>query len=150
MLAMLMMRRSTPLHQGLGEGLARIEGALQIDVDDPIPVIFLHAQQQRIPGHSRVVDENVDRAQILRDALGELADLRRIRDVTAEPSGLDTLALGRSHGIRHSIRRGRYRGDLAALPRQGHRDRPTDAATGAGDHGDFSVQIEPHDGSVSA
>src|SRR5690606_39692008 len=43
--------------------------ALQIDLDDGVPVAFLHLQQSLVPQNAGVVDQDVDTAEIVEGAL---------------------------------------------------------------------------------
>jgi hypothetical protein len=76
-------RPALRLEQRPRERLDREERALQVDVEDGVPVGFGHAHQQPVARDARVVHEDVDAAVGLLDRVGERRHVGRGAHVAA-------------------------------------------------------------------
>src|SRR3990172_12193550 len=75
-----------PAHLGhvLQDGLGAVEGALQVDVHDSVPVGVGHTEDEAVPGYARVVDEYMDGLHLLEDLLSHLLAFLEVRHVPLE------------------------------------------------------------------
>ena len=136
-----------------GDGAAHGERAVQMDRDHVGPVRPAHAVENLVAQDAGVVDEDVDAAEGVERGFHDLVGVRRIAD---RERGGDCLTAGLLDLVRHLLRRtGVAAGaversadvidqDLRALLRQQECDGAADAATRAGDDGDFSVDDAWH------
>ncbi len=120
------------------EPLDEMECAVEIGVDDGVPIRGGHSHGQAVPGDAGVVDENVHPAEIFEDARAQRGDLRRIGDVGGVGEGgvgPDRVEFGGDAGgiglgAAHDRDAGAAGGEL-------QRDRAADAAPGPRDDGDL-------------
>ena len=123
------------------DGLAREENGLGVDVEDGVPVLLGDVEGQGGPVDPRVVDEDVDPPEFPAGAIRHRLEVRARGDVGghdehAPPEALDLG--GRAIGAR-PIELGDH--DIRAHPRQLESGGASNAAAGAGDDGDLSVQL---------
>ena len=65
-----------------------MEHALEVRIEDGGEIFFLHAHEKAVARNARVVDEDVDAAELLDDGFDHLIDCRCIRDIRLEDFGL--------------------------------------------------------------
>ena len=67
-----------------------VEGALEVDVDDEVPLLFGHAHHQPVTGDTSVVDEDVDTAEVCDDFFDELVSIFEVSCIRGISLSLDT------------------------------------------------------------
>jgi hypothetical protein len=118
--------------------LAAVEDPGQVHVEHEAPVLWRHLDQGCDLGDARVVDDDVQAAKLADRALDQRLDLGIARDVGGRD---ERPAPPRCGEVRRLLeRRLRSRGErhVGAGLGQRHRDRPTEAAAGPGDHRDLA------------
>ena len=70
-------------------GVDEVEGRLQVDGDDGIPLLFAHAQHQSVLGDAGVVDEDVDASEVFFHLLDHLFRLGEVGSIAGVALGLD-------------------------------------------------------------
>ena len=124
-------------HRAL-DGLDEIEGALEIRIDDHVPILLGHAHGKAIAGEAGVVDQDVDAGEIGEDLLDERLHGGVVGDVHGVGLGqagvLRVDLIGGALGIR--LRAGNH-GHARAFAGEAQGDGVADAAAGAGDDGDL-------------
>ena len=125
-------RAGALLHHPAGHRAAGVEDRGKVRLDHVAPVLVRHPRQQPVTGQARVVDEDVELAGLLDQALG----LVGVGDV-----GLDSPA-ARFLGDRLGLVGARAVADhdLGTAARELERDRPADAARAAGDEGSLPFE----------
>src|SRR4029077_7788365 len=119
------------------------KGALEVGVDEGVPVLAVHLEQQVVPDDPRAGHQDVDSAELLDCAFHHLVDLPSIAHVAREGKTVDRPG--------HPLRRLFVRvGNGAPRPFGGKQTccRRPDPAPGAGDERD--PVLEPHAVSVSS
>lgn len=103
-----------------------VEGRLQVDVEDGIPLCLRHAEHQAVLGDSGIVDEDVDAAEVgvdlLHDGLGlgKVGGIARI-GAAGDAQGLDLLACGLKAGSHVVVEDKVGECDVSALAGELHR-----------------------------
>ena len=82
-----------------GAGVDVVIGRLEVDVDDGVPLGLLHAQHEAVAGDARVVDQDVDAAEIGHDPLHRRMRLRKIGGIGLISLDLDAKRLQLLDGI---------------------------------------------------
>ena len=121
-------------------GAGQPKGGGEVQVDNRLPVLVLHAQGEGVAGNAGIVDENVDPASHRRLGIThELVGGIRLGEVRGERVG----ALAQFGGERFK-RDGAGAGqrDFGALGMEGPCDSAADAAGSAGDERGLAGQIE--------
>ena len=67
-------------HDGL-HGLGEVEYRLEVHIDDGIPLLLGHALQRCVLGDTRIVDEDVDAAEVFDDFVDDLVRLLKVGSV---------------------------------------------------------------------
>ena len=117
-----------------------MEDAFEVRVEHGVEVLFLHAHEQAVARDARVVHENVDRAEHLRDGCDHPLDLRAVGDIRLKERGLAAdcldgrLRLLRLRGVARVVD-----GDRCALSCEPQRDGAADAAGRARDKCGLSI-----------
>jgi hypothetical protein len=119
-----------------GDGAAGVERPAQVRVDDLLPVLVAHPGDQRVPRDARVVDEDVEVAQIGLDLLDQRLRLGRVADVRADGDPAD-LGRDRVGGLLAGPVVDR---DLRPAAGELARDGGADAARPTGDERDLSFE----------
>ena len=73
------------------DGTGAVEGAVQVGVDDLVPILDTRIQDASIGRPARVGDEDVDPAELLDDLGDELLDVGVVADVALVGLGLDAV-----------------------------------------------------------
>ena len=123
-------------------GAAAEVDAEDVDLEDVPPLVGLELPAGVLPDRDpRVVDEEVDRAELLFGSRHHPLDVRADRDV-----GLDRETAGLGGGRLHLLPRSRRDGDARAGARELERDPAADPAPTAGDERDpaFEVGVRGH------
>ena len=76
-------------HDG-GDSVDEVEGTLEVDVDDEVPLLFGHTHHQPVTGDTSVVDEDVDTAEVCDDCFDELVSIFEVSCVRGISLSLDT------------------------------------------------------------
>ena len=79
-------------HDGL-HSLGEVEHRLEVHVDDGIPLFLGHALQRGVLGDTRVVDEDIDAAEVLDDFVDDLMRLLKVGGVGGISLDLDAKSL---------------------------------------------------------
>ena len=122
------------------------EPGLEIDVEDEVPVALAHLEQRHPRIDARVVDEDVEGAELARDPRDHLPRLGHARDV-----GLDEhrAPAGRADLVRRLLGRGAIvevvDPHVGAVAGERERDGAPDPLLGAGDERDLSPEPHPTD-----
>ena len=126
-------------HERALEGFDEVEGALQVGVENGIPVLGFHAHDEPIPRDASVVHQDIDSAEICHDRFTNflnrvvVCDIKSVEFRGVRIKGVDLLGGGTAAGgIAGND------GELGTLTREGMSDGETDAATGSGDDDSFS------------
>jgi hypothetical protein len=130
----------------LGRRARSEPGALEIDGDDPVPLV-LGGPPDRLAGEdvgAGVVDPDVDTPEPPEGRVAQPLDVLAPRDVRAHRDGAPALA----HDLRHDglgldLRVRVVHHHVGALGGEGQGDRPSDPAAGAGHHRDV-LSKSPH------
>ena len=125
----------------VAQGSAGVERALEVDGKHAVEVLLGHLQQQLVAGDARVVDEDVDAAEVLADPAEGFLDERKIGHVAFVGRGADAegLRFGDRFG-RALVRAGVHDGDVGAVLGERDRDGRADAARTAGDDRRFAFE----------
>ena len=101
-----------------------------------LPEGVVRVEELRGDGDARVVDQDLDRAEALRDAPHGVVDLGPLADVAGHGERLPAERPDlRGDGVQLRAR-ARGDGDVGAFAGERERDRPPDAPAAAGDEGD--------------
>ncbi len=128
----------------------RHEVALEVNLDDRIPLLLGHVEDRAVAKDARVVDEDVEVAIGLERLLDEILAALPTRDVVVVGARLtagrldliDRLLRGPVVGTRAiPFAAEVIDDDLGAFRGQEHRVRTTDPASGTGDDRDLSVKV---------
>ena len=108
-----------------------IESRLEIDIDDIIPLLLGHPQEQCVFGNASVIDQNIYLSEVFHDLFHHLVGLFKVGSITGvsatdDPFGFNRLTCLFHLVVEHEVGK-RY---LAALFRQAKRNRLADAACG--------------------
>src|SRR5579883_8003 len=132
------------LHHAEGDGVTEIKDAAQVGLHNLVPGFGLHADEEIILDHSRVVDEDIDRPQLLLDALHARLHGRGVGDIGLEGDsraalGLDLIDEFAGGFLTAAIDNGHF----CALGGERLSNGPADAAASARDQGYLILQ--PHE-----
>ena len=119
------------------------ERAFQVSVDDKVPVVIRHLEQQVVADDPRARDQGVEPAEFLNSSLHHRLDLPAVAHIArdGEPAdGARNLTCRRLVQVRHR--------DPGALGGKQRRRRGPDAAAATGDQ--RHLVLEPHWVSVSS
>ena len=83
------------LHHRARDGARKEERALQVDVENSVPVLVGHAHEKTVLRDAGVVDHDVDLAEVRDNGLHARIDLGRNRDIDAVALRLDAKRLKR-------------------------------------------------------
>src|SRR5439155_249764 len=72
---------------GTDRGLGTVEDAGQVGAQDPLPVLLLEPQEERVHGHARIVDEEVEPPVLVNDVLHPDTHRLGVADVEAGRGG---------------------------------------------------------------
>src|SRR5207249_4761943 len=120
-----------------GRRAATVEGAREVHVHHEAPVRCGHLGERRDLGDARVVDHDVEPAELADGARHQRLDLGVARDVRGHDQGAPTRRLDASRGLLEVFLRARRQGHVGAGPGERDGDRPTEPPAGAGDDGDL-------------
>ena len=137
-----------------GGVLAEVEVALEVDVEDDVPLLLRHVEDHLVAKDAGVVDDDVEAAEgverLLHHAVSglEVGDVVVVRDGVAahlldlgdDLVGGALLAAGAGGGATEVVD-----DDASALGREAKRLAAANAASGAGDDGDFAFEPVTHD-----
>ena len=115
--------RDHPGQEGAGEVHRRVE----VDLDDATPIRLAHLEKTLVRTDRRVVDEDIDRPELVQRRPGEALRLVGRPDIAHQHHHFDAerLCLSR-HGLAIRPIARPVDNDVAAAPRQIQRDRPAD------------------------
>ena len=71
--------------------LDHIKGALEVDADDRVKILFVHVEHQLVAGDTGVVDQYVDAAEVRDDRLDRLFGGFKVGDVAKIRSRFDAV-----------------------------------------------------------
>ncbi len=92
--AILMMRPAALPDHGAHDALDEIEGALEVGVDDDVPILLAHAHGQAVAGETGVVDQNIDAPEVGEDSFAERGRRLSVGDIDrVGPGGVGMAAL---------------------------------------------------------
>src|ERR1019366_4526727 len=128
------------LHHAAARGPDGEKRRAEVGVEDRVPILVLEAQHQVVFRDSRVVHENVDRAELLLDVLDELQHVGGNRHVAREAAGVLEL---RGHRVRLRLVAA-HDGYLRAAGGERAGDGAADAARAPRHEGALSRQINLH------
>ena len=115
------------------------EGAAQVDLHHAVPVLVLHADEQRVARHARVVDEDVEPAELLPGRVHEPLGVLALAASATTPS---TRRRATSRFLHRRLAAGRRRDPRLPRPL---RARPASAAIGGAD----AAATAGHDGHLA-
>ncbi len=125
--------------------LVVVEVALEVDVDDRVPLLLGHLPDDAVPGDAGVADQNVEAAERLEHPRHHGLGVGVARHVGLDRQTLATQLLDLGHDrlglvvVASVVDR-----HVGALARQLERDRPADAEAAAGDDGALSFESQLH------
>jgi len=125
------MIRPLLLRHHLKCSLAAEENAREIDIDDLLPLIKLHAHHESILCNARVVHDHVNSAELVDGGLEHFIDLLLGRDIALHSDGICAVTHGLDlfHGfLRRSLRARIVNDNLAACLAELEGAGPADAA----------------------
>src|SRR5213592_1115337 len=135
---------------GTDRGLGTVEDAGQVGAQDPLPVLLLEPQEERVHGHARIVDEEVEPPVLVNDVLHPDTHRLGVADVEA---GRGRAAAGGGDQAHRLFGRGRVLAEVDHRRRPGgrkaQRDGAPDAARAAGHERDLAGERPAHAASAS-
>ena len=129
-------------HAG-GHGLNETEGAFQVDLDHLVELGLIHLESRFLGDiGGRIVDQDIDPAELAMGGVDELADVGGAPDVACQ--GIDPAGAIRDFGgdLLKGLELAAADDDRGAFAGERFRDGSSDAAAGAGDDGDFVCESE--------
>ena len=138
---MLMMRPRTRLDHRPAERLRDQKRALEICVQDGVPIRVAHAHQQAVARDAGVVDEHVHFAALGENFLGGGADGRGIRNIHRVRPRLAAQRADFRRDLLGIFLRARNDDDIRAFIGEFQRDGAADSAARAGDNGDLIGEL---------
>ena len=115
------------------EGAGHPDHAPEIDLHQPVEILFGDLLESAADGDSGIVEEDVGAAVGGEDRLGEGGDGLAVGDVEPVAADLDAVRAGERRGLGEALLVEVGQSEVAAAPRQGLGGAPADAAGGAGD-----------------
>src|SRR5690606_13082054 len=115
------------------------EGALEIEVENRIPVVFLNLECRARAACSGIVDQNVRRPV---EAGDHVADGLDIRDVDGNGARLAAIAVAFAAGFLDRVGPAGCQGDGSAVASQQRREMAPQPRGGPGDEGGFPGKVK--------
>src|SRR3954454_17623197 len=129
------------LHEVLLRGSRHQEGTTEVDPHDQVPVVVTHLEQEVVAGDARVVDEDVETAELAGDAIDGALHRGGVTDVAGEadraPAVGERQTAGSLGGLAAVEVEDRHR---RALLGEASGDAEPDPSCGSGDDGDAPVE----------
>src|SRR5690606_39095964 len=122
-------------HHAAQHGAVEMEGGGEVDGDDVIPFLVLHAHEQIVARHAGIVDQDIDATHGGLGGGDELVDLVELAEIGGQNRAILADFLRRIFQGANARAR---KGDIGADCGERLGDFPAYAAAGAGDQGAFS------------